>query len=149
METDPRVDTYIEEAPPFAQPILKETRKRLQKACGEAEETIKWNVPFFLLEGRLLASMAAFKKHVKIGVWTDSMPKFVDVSSIEELPTEKEFAAQLKAAMGHGATSGGVVPPASAPKAARSAAKKTSKAASAKSAKTSSAASKKKKKKKV
>jgi hypothetical protein len=98
MKTDPRVDAYIAQAPPFAQPILEEARSRVGKACPSAEETIKWNVPFFLLGDKILASMAAFKKHVKVGVWTGMMPKFVDVSEVEELPSSKEFAQQLQTA---------------------------------------------------
>ena len=98
MKTDPRVDAYIAQAPPFAQPILQEARSRVGKACPSAEETIKWNVPFFLLGDKILASMAAFKKHVKVGVWTGMMPKFVDVSELEELPPSKDFAAQLQTA---------------------------------------------------
>src|SRR6186713_3120077 len=95
MKTDPRVDAYIEKAPPFAQPILKEARSRVGKACPSAEETIKWNVPFFLLGDKILASMAAFKQHVKVGVWTGMMPKFADVSDVEDLPPAKDFAQQL------------------------------------------------------
>ncbi len=68
------------------------------KACPSAEETIKWNVPFFLLGDKILASMAAFKKHVKVGVWTGMMPKFVDVSEVEDLPASKDFAQQLQIA---------------------------------------------------
>jgi hypothetical protein len=98
MKTDPRVDAYIAQAPPFAQPILEEARSRVGKACPSAEETIKWNVPFFLLGDKILASMAAFKKHVKVGVWTGMMPKFVDVSEVEELPPGKDFAKQLQTA---------------------------------------------------
>lgn len=98
MKTDPRVDAYIAQAPAFAQPILKEARSRVGKSCPSAEETIKWNVPFFLLGDKILASMAAFKKHVKVGVWTGMMPKFADVSDVEELPAAKDFARQLKTA---------------------------------------------------
>jgi hypothetical protein len=98
MKTDPRVDAYIAEAPPFAQPILQEARSRVGKACPSAEETIKWNVPFFLLGDKILASMAAFKKHVKVGVWTGMMPKFVDVNDVEDLPSSKDFAQQLQTA---------------------------------------------------
>jgi len=95
MKTDPRVDAYIAQAPPFAQPILQEARSRVGKACPNAEETIKWNVPFFLLGDKILASMAAFKQHVKVGVWTGMMPKFADVSEVEDLPPAKDFAQQL------------------------------------------------------
>jgi hypothetical protein len=98
MKTDSRVDQYIAKAPPFAQPILTELRKRIQKACPGAEETIKWNVPFFLLDGKLLASMAAFKKHLKVGVWTDGKGAFVDVTSLAELSSAKDFTQQVQGA---------------------------------------------------
>ena len=91
MKTDPRVDAYIAQAPPFAQPILQEARSRVGKACPSAEETIKWNVPFFLLGDKILASMAAFKKHVKVGVWTGMMPKFVDVSERRGIASEQRL----------------------------------------------------------
>jgi len=106
MKTDPRVDQYIAKAPAFAQPILSEVRRRVGQTCPSAEESIKWNVPFFLLEGQLLASMAAFKKHTKIGIWTGKRPEMVDVADIAELAPAKEYAAKLKAAMVQAALAG-------------------------------------------
>jgi DNA-binding protein HU-beta len=98
MKPDSRVDLYIAKAPPFAQPILAEVRKRVQQACPTVEETIKWNVPFFLLDGKLLASMAAFKKHVKAGVWSDGKGAFADVTSLAELASAKDFTQLVRAA---------------------------------------------------
>jgi hypothetical protein len=98
MKPDSRVDQYIAKAAPFAQPILIEVRKRVQQACPEAEETIKWNVPFFLLGGKLLASMAAFKKHLKVGIWTDGKGEFVDVTSLADLPSVKEQTQKIREA---------------------------------------------------
>ena len=98
MKTDSRVDAYLAKAPPFAQPILAEVRKRVAKANSGIEETIKWNVPFFLLDGKILASFAAFKKHVKVGVWVGMAPSFQDVTDLSELMPAKEFAAKLEAA---------------------------------------------------
>ncbi len=98
MKTDSRVDAYLAKAQPFAQPILTEVRKRVEKAIPAAEETIKWNVPFFLLDGKILASVAAFKKHVKVGVWVGMAPTFQDVTDLAELMPSKEFAAKLAAA---------------------------------------------------
>jgi hypothetical protein len=98
MNTDPRVDQYIARAPHFARPVLNEARERIRKACPAAEETIKWNVPFYVLGGKLLASIAAFKKHAKVGIWIDEKPDFVDVASVEELPSAKDFSDRLKAA---------------------------------------------------
>jgi hypothetical protein len=86
---------------------LVEVRKRIHKACPDATETIKWNVPFYELSGKLLASMAAFKKHVKIGVWHDMRPEMVDVTTLAELPPAAEHAKKLKAAAEHARMVGG------------------------------------------
>ncbi|MEO6601814.1 MAG: DUF1801 domain-containing protein [Polyangiaceae bacterium] len=98
MKTDPRVSAYIAKAPPFAQAILAEVRERVAKANPAIVETIKWNVPFFLLDGKILASSAAFKKHVKVGVWIGMKPTFQDLSDVSELMSTNEFGAKLAAA---------------------------------------------------
>lgn len=41
VTTDPRVDEYIADAAPFAQPILAELRARFHTACPDVVETIK------------------------------------------------------------------------------------------------------------
>src|ERR1041384_69904 len=101
MKLDPRVDAYIGKAPEFARPILTEVRKRVQRAVPDAQETIKWNVPFYELNGRLLASMAAFKKHAKVGVWRDMKPDMVDVTAVSELPSASAHAQLLREAAEH------------------------------------------------
>lgn len=97
-----KVDAYIAKAPAFAQPILAETRKRVHAAVPDVEEVIKWNVPFFLRDGKFVASMAAFKAHTKIGVWTGMKPKMVDVTTVKELPPAKTFIAAVKKAAAQG-----------------------------------------------
>lgn len=106
MNTDARVDQYIAKAPDFARPILNEVRARVRRACPEASETIKWNVPFYVLGGKLLASMAAFKKHTKVGVWTGMKPNMRDITKLSELAAAKAFEQEVKvaaAAIGSGA----------------------------------------------
>lgn len=41
--TLPEVDTYIETAAEFAQPILKRLRQLFHQACPEIQESIKWS----------------------------------------------------------------------------------------------------------
>ncbi len=106
MKTDPRVDAYIAKAAAFARPLLLEVRKRIHESCPDATETIKWNVPFYVLGGKLLASMAAFKKHAKFGVWQDMQPTMVDASTLAELPAASAYAKQLKAAAVHARSAG-------------------------------------------
>lgn len=98
MNSDARVDQYIAKAPDFARPILTEVRARVRRACPQASETIKWNVPFYVLGGKLLASMAAFKKHTKIGVWTGMKPNMRDVTALAQLPAAKAFEKEVSAA---------------------------------------------------
>ena len=63
MPTDPRIDAYIEQAPPFARPILEHLREVVHCALPQAAETIKWSMPHFTLNGQNVAGMAAFKAH--------------------------------------------------------------------------------------
>jgi uncharacterized protein YdeI (YjbR/CyaY-like superfamily) len=63
-----QVDDYIASAPPYAQPILKKLRRLFHRACPAVEETMKWSTPHFDYKG-VLAGMAAFKQHVRIGFW--------------------------------------------------------------------------------
>ena len=39
MKSDPRIDTYITQAAPFAQPILRRLRQLVHEFCPESEET--------------------------------------------------------------------------------------------------------------
>ena len=106
MNKDPRVDAYIAKAAAFAQPLLVEMRKRVHQVCPAATETIKWNVPFYELNGKLVASMAAFKAHTKFGVWQDMKPHMVDVSEPAELPPAADWNRRLKAAAEHAQSAG-------------------------------------------
>lgn len=72
---DPRVDAYIEKAAPFAQPVLAHLRKLMHQACPRVTESIKWSMPFFVQQGVVLASMAAFKQHCAFGFWGPEMQK--------------------------------------------------------------------------
>ena len=63
---DPRIDAYIEKAPTFAQPILKELRKRVHARVPDAVETIKWSRPISNTRAGA-RRMAAFKQHCGSG----------------------------------------------------------------------------------
>jgi hypothetical protein len=69
MKTDPRVDAYIRQAVPFAQPILTHRRKLVHRADPEAEEAIKWQMPMFVSAGRILCAIPAFKAHCAFIFW--------------------------------------------------------------------------------
>lgn len=69
---NPAVDAYIARSADFAKPILKHVRKLVHKGSPKITETIKWGVPAFEREG-IVAMMAAFKKHVAFGFWSERL----------------------------------------------------------------------------
>ena len=104
---DKRIDTYIAEAPDFAQPILSELRTRIHAAVPGLEETIKWSSPHFQYGGKLFFGMVAFKQHCSFGFW-HTMMRAQDTSlegmgrfkpaRLKDLPTKTEFARLAKEA---------------------------------------------------
>jgi uncharacterized protein YdeI (YjbR/CyaY-like superfamily) len=64
-----KVDKYIDNVQPFAQPIMNHLRELVHKGCTDVEESIKWGMPFFEYRGEILCCMAAFKKHCRFGFW--------------------------------------------------------------------------------
>ena len=103
MERDQRIDAYIANAAPFAQPILTRLREIAHKALPEGEEGIKWGMPHFLVGGKNVAGMAAFKAHCAFvihgdGRHGDGMGGYGKIASLEEIPPDKELIAAVHAA---------------------------------------------------
>ena len=71
---DPRVDDYIAKAAPFAREPMEHVRAAMHAALPDVTEAIKWSHPFYLLDGRPFASMAAFKAHCSLGFWKGGRP---------------------------------------------------------------------------
>ena len=57
------VAEYIAGFPPEVQEILQKIRLTIRKAAPEAEETMKYQMPTFMLKGNLVY-FAAYKKHI-------------------------------------------------------------------------------------
>lgn len=66
---DPRIDAYIAKSAGFARPVLEQIRATVHAACPEAEETLKWSMPYFSYRGALMCGMAAFKQHASLHFW--------------------------------------------------------------------------------
>jgi uncharacterized protein YdeI (YjbR/CyaY-like superfamily) len=112
---DPRIDTYIAKAQPYAKPILIHIRELVHKACPDVEEKIKWGFPHFDYLNEMMCSMAAFKNHAVFGFWKAPLMKdkklFVmaqsetamghsgKLTSIKDLPSDKIFLGYVKEAM--------------------------------------------------
>ncbi|HXG81136.1 MAG TPA: YdeI/OmpD-associated family protein [Sphingomicrobium sp.] len=114
MSRDPRIDAYIAKAAPFARPILEKVRERVHAAAPEAEETLKWSMPSFTLDGKILLGMAAFKGHTTVGFWRgqelgleaskDAMGQFGRLTSVDDLPPDDELDTLIREAAALSAT---------------------------------------------
>ena len=62
--SDP-VEEYIAAFPADIQTILQQIRATIRAAAPDARETIKYNMPAYVLDG-FLVSFAAYKKHIGI-----------------------------------------------------------------------------------
>lgn len=108
MKTDPRIDAYIANAAPFAQPILARLRALVHEVLPGSEETIKWGMPHFILGGKNVAGMAAFKAHCSFVIHGDGrqdgsaagkgMGQFGKIRSLDDLPPAAELRGNLLAA---------------------------------------------------
>jgi len=111
MSRHPKVTAYIEEAQPFAQPILRHLREIVHAAAPEIEEAIKWSMPAFLRDGEIICSMAAFKRHATFSFWrgelvtgdlpaqASAMGQFGRLASIDDLPGPEVLAGLIRKAL--------------------------------------------------
>ncbi len=113
VQLNPKVDAQIAAAPAFAQPILQHLREQVHAAVPGVTEEIKWGRPFFLLDGQILCSSAAFSRHCSFGFWSAKMAELLaadgidgtggagsvgKIVSVADLPSKKALATYLKAA---------------------------------------------------
>jgi uncharacterized protein YdeI (YjbR/CyaY-like superfamily) len=107
--TDPRIDTYIEKAAPFAQPILRHLREVVHDASPDIEEGLRWGSPHFFYKG-MLCGMAAFTKHCAFGFWKDklivrddrssgAMGSFGRITAVSDLPSKRQIVGYVRQAM--------------------------------------------------
>ena len=109
-KTDRRVDAYIAKSADFARPILTHLREVVHEGCPDADEAIKWGMPFFVRDGALFCFMASFKQHAAFGfrggerlvgagvVTEKAMGQFGRLSSLADLPPRKTLLGYVKRA---------------------------------------------------
>lgn len=65
--TAPRtIDAYIAGFPEKVQEILRKVRLTIRKAAPDAEETISYQIPAFMLNGKYIIYFAGYKKHIGV-----------------------------------------------------------------------------------
>ncbi len=113
MTKDARIDAFIANAQPFAQPILTHLRKLIHSACPEVEESIKWGMPHFGYKG-MLCGLGSFKQHCAFNIFkakqmqdatlfeqnnSAGMGALGRISSLHDLPPDDAIIAYLHEAM--------------------------------------------------
>ena len=118
MAHDPRVDAYIAKAAPFAQPVLTHVRALVHRVLPEAEEGIKWGMPAFLVGGKNVAGMAAFKAHCAVMIHGEGrlgegegMGGYGKVTALSDLPADDVLETALNEAAQRVAVSGSAAKP--------------------------------------
>lgn len=112
MAEDARIDAYIEAQQPFARLILSHLRALIHAVLPQVEETVKWGRPFFLVAGRPLCFLAAFKAHAAFGFWragsvcvteAEGAGSFGRLASLADLPDDETLRTLILAAAAKGA----------------------------------------------
>jgi uncharacterized protein YdeI (YjbR/CyaY-like superfamily) len=103
MVQDSPIDAYIARAAPFAQPILAHLRAVIHAAVPGLDETMKWGMPHFTLNGRNLFGLAGFKAHTALVIHGEGQDKeglgaYGRIASLAELPPDAEIIGALRAA---------------------------------------------------
>jgi len=109
VNREPRIDTYLDKAQPFARPILQHIRDRVRAMVPGAEETMKWGAPAYTLDGKILLITAAFRQHAALNFWrgqelrgqqadADAMGQFGRLKSVEDLPAGAELDRLIRQA---------------------------------------------------
>jgi uncharacterized protein YdeI (YjbR/CyaY-like superfamily) len=117
MERDPRIDAYIAKAAPFAQPILEHVRALVRRVLPDVEEGIKWGMPAFMVRGKNVAGMAAFKAHCAVMIHGEGrlgaedsrgegMGGYGKVATLSDLPADAVLETALREAAQRVAASG-------------------------------------------
>jgi uncharacterized protein YdhG (YjbR/CyaY superfamily) len=83
-QTAPKnIDEYIAGFPNDVQEILEKIRMTIRKVAPDAEETIKYQIPTFTLEGNLV-HFAAYKRHIGFYPAPGGIEKFKNELSVYE-----------------------------------------------------------------
>ena len=109
MNRDPRIDAYIATAQPFARPIIEHVRERVHATLPECEESVKWGMPAYVLDGKILLMTPAFKAHAALNFWrgqelraekadADAMGQFGKLRSLDDLPPDLELDRLIREA---------------------------------------------------
>jgi uncharacterized protein YdhG (YjbR/CyaY superfamily) len=95
------IDEYIARFPEDVQKLLEKVRQTIRAAAAGAEETIKYAIPTFTLNGNLV-HFAAFKKHIGfyptpmgIGEFEKELSRYKQGKGSVQFPMDKPLPLDL------------------------------------------------------
>ena len=102
MNREASITAYIAKAQPFARPILEKVREHVHSVVPDVEEAMKWSMPAYILNGKILLISAAFKGHAALNFWRgeelggdcgnlEALGQFGRICSVEQLPPDEEL----------------------------------------------------------
>jgi uncharacterized protein YdeI (YjbR/CyaY-like superfamily) len=111
VSREARIDAYIAKAHPFAQAILTHVRERVHGVLPEIEEAVKWGMPAYMVDGKIVLITAAFKAHAALNFWrgqelesshesVGAMGQFGRLTSVDDLPSDSELDRLIREAAG-------------------------------------------------
>lgn len=89
------IDSYLENAEPFAKPVLVHVRALLHSVCPEITEEIKWGIPHFDYHGEMMCIFAAYKNHCSFSFWKETLMSDARFKANPDLPAIKRFMGKL------------------------------------------------------
>ena len=106
---DPRVSSYIRKSAPFARPILTRLRKVIHDGSPSIYEAVKWGMPSFLYQDKIVCGIAGFKAHCALWFWKgktvvgnkpkEGMGNFGRITCAEDLPSQATIRGYVKKAV--------------------------------------------------
>jgi hypothetical protein len=113
---DPRVTAYIRNRAPFARPLLRQLRTRIHQAHPQLTETLKWGMPSFLFDDKIVCGIAGFKAHCALWFWegreivgakpAGAMGNFGRITAREQLPSAARIKEYVRKRVGRISSSG-------------------------------------------
>jgi len=109
VNRDSRIDAYSARAQPFALPIIEHVRERVHATLPECEESVKWGMPAYVVDGKILLMTPAFKAHAALNFWrgqelreekpdSEAMGQFGKLRSLDDLPSDAELDRLIREA---------------------------------------------------
>jgi hypothetical protein len=66
MKFEGSADAYFAQLPADKRALLEKLRALVKKGAPDAKPVIKWGVPIYVQNGKMVCALAAFKEHVAI-----------------------------------------------------------------------------------